>query len=138
MENALFTEVGDVVIRLVSPMYPAYIELGFENILVPSQFAILRVKDCARVMPEYLRLCLTQKSVEERILSLESGTAQKTVKIKTVLDLEIPLQPLHIQQQAVQIDLLSRKRECMYRELIENERILTKHLIEKMIGGTNQ
>ena len=45
---------------------------------------------------------------------------------------------LHIQQQAVQIDLLSRKRECMYRELIENERILTKHLIEKMIGGTNQ
>lgn len=138
LENALFTEVGDVVIRLVSPMYPAYIELGFENILVPSQFAILRVKDCARVMPEYLRLCLTQKSVEERILSLESGTAQKTVKIKTVLDLEIPLQPLHIQQQAVQIDLLSRKRECMYRELIENERILTKHLIEKMIGGTNQ
>ena len=138
LENALITEVGDVVIRLVSPMYPAYIELGFENILVPSQFAILRVKDCARVMPEYLRLCLTQKSVEERILSLESGTAQKTVKIKTVLDLEIPLQPLHIQQQAVQIDLLSRKRECMYRELIENERILTKHLIEKMIGGTNQ
>lgn len=138
LENALFTEVGDVVIRLVSPMYPAYIELGFENILVPSQFAILRVKDCARVMPEYLRLCLTQKSVEERILSLESGTAQKTVKIKTVLDLEIPLQPLHIQQQAVQIDLLSRKRECMCRELIENERILTKHLIEKMIGGTNQ
>ena len=138
LENALFTEVGDVVIRLVSPMYPAYIELGFENILVPSQFAILRVKDCARVMPEYLRLCLTQKSVEERILSLESGTAQKTVKIKTVLDLEIPLQPLHIQQQAVQIDLLSRKRECMYRELIENERILTKHLIEKMIGGPNQ
>ena len=65
-------------------------------------------------------------------------SAQKTVKIKTVLDLEIPLQPLHIQQQAVQIDLLSRKRECMYRELIENERILTKHLIEKMIGGTNQ
>ena len=61
LENALFTEVGDVVIRLVSPMYPAYIELGYENILVPSQFAILRVKDCARVMPEYLRLCLAQK-----------------------------------------------------------------------------
>lgn len=138
LENVLFTEVGDVVIRLVSPMYPVYIELGYENILVPSQFAILRVKDCARVMPEYLRLCLAQKSVQERILNLESGTAQKTVKIKTVLDLEIPLQPLHIQQQAVQIDRLSRKRECMYRELIENERIVTEHLIDKIIGGINQ
>ena len=138
LENALFTKEGDVVIRLVSPMYPAFIEPDYENILVPSQFAILRVKDCAKVMPEYLRLCLAQKSVEERILSLESGTAQKTVKIKTVLDLEVPLQPLHIQQQAAQIDLLSRKRERMYRELIENERILTEHLIEKMIGGINQ
>lgn len=138
LENALFTKAGDVVIRLVSPMYPVYIEPGYENILVPSQFAVLRVKDRAKVMPEYLRLCLAQKSVQERILSLESGTAQKTVKIKTVLDLEIPLQPLHIQQEAVQVDRLSRKRECMYRELIENERILTEHFIEKMIGGTNR
>ena len=45
LENALFTKVGDVVIRLVSPMYPAFIEPDYENILVPSQFAILRVKD---------------------------------------------------------------------------------------------
>lgn len=138
LENALFTKVGDVVVRLVSPMYPAYIEPGYENILVPSQFAVLRVKDSMEIMPEYLRLCLAQKSVQERILSLESGTAQKTVKIKTVLDLEILLQPLQIQQEAVQIDRLSRKRECMYHELIENERILTEHLIEKIIGGTNR
>lgn len=138
LENALFTQAGDVVIRLFSPMYPVHIETGYENILVPSQFAVLRVKDDTEIMPEYLRLCLAQKSVQERILSLESGTAQKTVKIKTVLDLEIPLQPLHIQQKAVQIDRLSRKRECMYRELMENERILTEHLIEKMIGGSNR
>ncbi len=138
LENALFTRAGDVVIRLVSPMYPVYIEPGYENILVPSQFAVLRVKDRAKVMPEYLRLCLAQKSVQDRILSLESGTAQKTVKIKTVLDLVIPLHLLHIQQEAVQIDRLSRKRECMYRELIENERILTGHLIEKIIGGATR
>ncbi len=138
LENALFTKAGDVVIRLVSPMYPVYIEPGYENILVPSQFAVLRIKDRVKVMPEYLRLCLAQKSVQERILSLESGTAQKTVKIKTVLDLEIPLQPSRIQQEAVQLDRLSRKRECMYRELIGIERILTEHLIEKIIGGANR
>ena len=138
LKNALFTQVGDVVIRLVSPMFPVYIEPGFENILVPSQFAVLQVQDSTALMPEYLRLCLAQGSTQERIRELESGTAQKTVKIKTVLDLEIPIQPLHIQQKAVQLDRLSRKRELMYRELIENERILTEHLIEKMIGGTNR
>ena len=138
LENVLFTQTGDVVIRLVSPMYPVYIEAGYDGILVPSQFAVLRVKDNMEIAPEYLRLCLAQRIIQDRILNLESGTAQKTVKIKTVLDLEIPLQPLHIQQEAVQIDRLGRKRELMYRELIENERILTEHLIEKMIGGTNR
>ena len=138
LENVLFTQTGDVVIRLVSPMYPVYIEAGYDGILVPSQFAVLRVKDNMEIAPEYLRLCLAQRIIQDRILNLESGTAQKTVKIKTVLDLEIPLQPLRIQQEAVQIDRLGRKRELMYRELIENERILTEHLIEKMIGGTNR
>lgn len=137
LENALFTEPGDVVLRLVSPLHPVYITADYENILVPSQFAILRVKDCRTIMPEYLRLCLAQKSVQERILDLESGTAQKTVKIKTVLDLEIPLQPLPVQQKAVQLDRLNRKRESIYRALIENERMATEHLIEKLMGGTN-
>ena len=35
LENALFTKVGDVVIRLVSPMYPASIEPDYENIPRP-------------------------------------------------------------------------------------------------------
>ena len=138
LDNALFTELGDVVVRLVSPMYPVYISPGYENILVPSQFAVLRVKDRTQIMPEYLRLCLAQKNIQDRILSLESGTAQKTVKIKTVLDLEIPVRPIHTQRQAVQLDSLNRHREQLYRELIQNERMLTENLIEKIIGGTNR
>ena len=42
--GALFTSKGDVVVRLVSPMYPVYIDDNYENILVPSQFAVLRVE----------------------------------------------------------------------------------------------
>ena len=136
LENVLFTQTGDVVIRLVSPMYPVYIEAGYDGILVPSQFAVLRVKDNMEIAPEYLRLCLAQRIIQDRILNLESGTAQKTVKIKTVLDLEIPLQPLHIQQEAVQIDRLGRKRELMYRELIENERILCRYSTDKYAAKT--
>ena len=80
LENALFTKVGDVVIRLVSPMYPASIEPSYENILVPSQFAILRVKGCAGVIPEYLRLCLAQKSVQERIPQPRKRNSPKDCK----------------------------------------------------------
>lgn len=128
LENALFTSKGDVVVRLLSPMYPVYVEDNYEDILVPSQFAVLRVKDRGVIMPEYLRLWLAQNSIQDQVLSLESGTAQKAVKIKTILNLEISIPPLEVQKKAAMIDALSRRRECLYHELIEEERTLTESL----------
>ena len=138
LDNALFTSKGDVVVRLLSPMYPVYVENNYENILVPSQFAVLRVKDREVIMPEYLRLWLAQKSIQDRVLDLESGTAQKAVKIKTILNLDISIPPLEVQKKAVMIDTLSRRRECLYRELIEEEQTLTENLLENIIGGINR
>ena len=138
LDNALFTSKGDVVVRLLSPMYPVYIDDNYENILVPSQFAVLRVKDQSVMMPEYLRLWLAQNSVQELVLSLESGTAQKTVKIKTILNLEMTIPSLEVQEKAVKIDMLSRRRECLYRKLIEEERTLTENLLKNIIGGINR
>lgn len=138
LDNALFTSNGDVVVRLLSPMYPVYVENNYENILLPSQFAVLRVKDREVIMPEYLRLWLAQKSIQDRVLDLESGTAQKAVKIKTILNLDISIPPLEVQKKAVMIDTLSRRRECLYRELIEEERTLTENLLENIIGGINR
>lgn len=138
LDNALFTKNGDVLVRLLSPMYPVYVEENYEGILVPSQFAVLRVKDAKVVMPEYLRLYLAQKTIQDLVLSLERGTAQKAVKIKTILNLEISIPALEVQQKAVKIDTLSRYRECLYRELIEEERTLTENLLENIIGGINR
>lgn len=138
LDNALFTKKGDVLVRLLSPMYPVYVEGDYEGILVPSQFAVLRVKDTKVVLPEYLRLYLAQNTIQDLVLSLESGTAQKAVKIKTILNLEISIPALEIQQKAVKIDTLSRRRECLYRELMEEERMLTETLLENIIGGINR
>lgn len=138
LENALFTSKGDVVVRLLSPMYPVYVEDNYEDILVPSQFAVLRVKDRGVIMPEYLRLWLAQNSIQDQVLSLESGTAQKAVKIKTILNLEISIPPLEVQKKAAMIDALSRRRECLYHELIEEERTLTESLLKNIIGGINR
>ena len=90
------------------------------------------------MMPEYLRLWLAQNSVQELVLSLESGTAQKTVKIKTILNLEMTIPSLEVQEKAVKIDMLSRRRECLYRKLIEEERTLTENLLKNIIGGINR
>lgn len=136
LSNALFTSPRDVVIRLCSPIYPVIIDVSHEGLLVPSQLAVLKVKREAPVLPEYLRLCLAQREIQERVLKVESGTAQRTVKLGTIMDLQISIPDLETQSRVVQIDILSREREQKYHELIAQERLFTEKIIEDIIGGT--
>lgn len=136
LPNALFTSPRDVVIRLCSPMCPVIIDERHEGLLVPSQLAVLKVKREAPVLPEYLRLCLTQREIQERVLNVESGTAQRTVKLGTIMDLQISVPDLETQSRVAQIDMLGREREQKYHELIAQERRFTEKIIEDIIGGT--
>lgn len=136
LSNALFTSLGDVVIRLFSPMCPAMVTEDDTGLLVPSQLAVLKIKKDVPIIAEYLRLCLAQRDIREKVLKIESGTAQRTVKLGTIMELKIPIPDLETQYKVVQIDNLSRERERMYQELISQERIITERIIEDIIGGS--
>ena len=135
LRDALFTHKGDVVVRLTYPLFPTIISEGNEGLLVPSQIAVLQVKDPNVIIPEYLRLYLAQKDTLDRVQKIESGTAQRTVKIGTILNLPIMIPDIEVQCKVVAIDELSRKREQLYRSLIEQERFVTENVIENVIGG---
>lgn len=135
LNNAWFTYYGDVVIRLFSPLCPTVIEESRMKLLVPSQLAILKVKDCSIISPEFLRLSLSQKEIQEHVSRIERGTAQRTVKLGTIMDLLIEVPDMETQRRAVEIDKCSRQRERMYMELINQERQLTEIAIRKIIGG---
>ena len=136
LNNAWFASPGDVVIRLFSPLCPTVIDESRKKLLVPSQLAILKVKDHSVISPEFLRLALSQNEVQELIKRIERGTAQRTVKLGTIMDLQIEVPDMETQKQAVEVDELSRKRERMYMDLIDQERQLTEIAIRKIIGGS--
>lgn len=136
LSNVLFTSLDDVVIRLFSPICPVVVSEDDTGLLVPSQLAVLKVKGEVPVLPEYLRLCLAQREIQERVQKVESGTAQRTVKLGTIMDLQVLIPDLDTQRRVVQIDILSRERERVYQELIVQERLLTERIIENIIGGS--
>ncbi len=135
LNNALFTQIDDVVSRLALPLSPAVVSEAYRGLLVPSQVAVLKVRDRNVIIPEFLRLCLARKDILDRVQKIESGTAQRTVKIGTILDLQIAVPDLDTQRKAVAIDELNRKRARLYSTLIEQERMITDHIIENIIGG---
>ena len=136
LNNAWFASPGDVVIRLFSPLCPTVINEHQKKLLIPSQLAILKVKDHSVISPEFLRWALSQNEVQEHIRRIERGTAQRTVKLGTIMDVQIEVPDVETQKQAVEIDELSRKRERMYMDLIAQERQLAEIAIRKIIGGS--
>lgn len=138
LNSVWFTSLGDVVIRLFSPLCPTVIEENRMKLLVPSQLAILKVRDRSIISPEFLRLSLSQKEIQEHVSRIERGTAQRTVKLGTIMDLLIDVPDMETQRRAVEVDKLSRQRERMYMDLINQERQMTEITIRKIIGGTSR
>ena len=122
LNHAWFASPGDVVIRLFSPLCPVVIEEGQEKLLVPSQLAILKVKDCTILLPEFLKISLSQKEIQE--------------KLGTIMELQIEVPDKETQRRVVEMDTLCRKKERIYLKLMEQERQLTEIAIRKIMGGT--
>ena len=79
------THKGDIVLRLFSPLCPVLIDEETEGFVVPSQLAVLKVGNKDVVLPSYLRWYLSQNEIQERVLFEDGGTAQKTIKVATMM-----------------------------------------------------
>ena len=120
----------------VSELWLVDVEEGQEKLLVPSQLAILKVKDCTILLPEFLKISLSQKEIQEKIRRIESGTTQRVVKLGTIMELQIEVPDKETQRRVVEMDTLCRKKERMYLKLMKQERQLTEIAIRKIMGGT--
>ena len=118
LNHAWFASPGDVVIRLFSPLCPVVIE------------------DCTILLPEFLKISLSQKEIQEKIRRIESGTTQRVVKLGTIMELQIEVPDKETQRRVVEMDTLCRKKERIYLKLMEQERQLTEIAIRKIMGGT--
>ena len=138
LDKSQTTQDGDVVLRLFSPLCPVLFGKETEGFVIPSQLAVLKVTNPEVILPSYLRWYLSQREMQERVLFEEGGTAQKTIKVGTIMDLVITVPDIEIQKNIVKIDILSRKREQLYKDLIVQERLYTESVIGNIIGGTRR
>ena len=138
LDKSQMTQEGDVVLRLFSPLCPVLIGKETEGFVIPSQLAVLKVTNPKVILPSYLRWYLSQREMQERVLFEEGGTAQKTIKVGTIMDLVITVPDIETQKNIVKIDILSRKREQLYKKLIMQERLYTESIIGNIIGGTRR
>lgn len=135
LDNSLLTQSGDIAVRLFAPICPVAVGADEIGVVIPSQLATVRLKSKDIIMPEYLRWYLSQEYVTEKILSKEGGQSHRTIKISTIAELIIPIPEIEKQDLIVRIYNMGLNRERLYRDLIQQENLLTNAMINNVIGG---
>lgn len=134
LDPSVLTHTDDIIVKLFTPIFPTLVKKDAQGLVIPSQLVVIRVFD-SRIFPEYLRYYLSAPEVSDLMLSIEGWRSQRTIKVRTFADLEIPIPPIKKQKIIAEMANTDLTRKRLYRELIEEQSKLTALEIQKHIGG---
>lgn len=134
LDRAVLTQPGDIVIKLFTPIFPVVITEHDTGLVIPSQLAVIRISNNG-ILPQYLRYWLSTPEVSDLLQTLDGGRTQRTIKIGTFAELEIPVPPLKEQQIIAEVVSTNLRREQLYRSLINEQNKFTMLIIQRIIGG---
>lgn len=138
LDEQFLTHPNDIIIRLFAPLAPILIKGTEAGFVIPSQLAVVRIKEDAPILPGYLRWYLSSRTVSDKLLLTEDSCVQRSIKIGVLSVLQIPLPPIGKQKLIIQIYETGIRRENLYRELIKQEDIYMNGLLQKIIGGREE
>ena len=96
LQNDYLSSTGTIVMKLFAPFNPIVITKETEGFLIPSQMVI--IKPGKAILPEYLRLYLSQDFVTKYLLANYYWIAQKAITVDSLLNLEVRIPPPKSQQ----------------------------------------
>lgn len=134
VEKEFMTQKGDILVRLREPNIAICITKE-EEILIPSLFAIVRIKKGIEILPEYLTMILNSDYVKKQYEKDLAGTAIITLKTSALSEVQIPKIGLEKQKKKVILNNLYQKEVRLFEKLIELKKLKYKAEINKIIIG---
>ena len=135
IDEQFLTKENDIIVRLFAPVCATLITKDKERLVVPSQLAIIRLKDGCPYLPGYLSVYLTNERILENLIEGAGMAAQKIIKVGNIAELEIPCLPIERQKMIADIANEQLNIIALYKKIIEQETWRTKSVIKDLIGG---
>lgn len=129
IKDDFISKEGDVVVRLREPLKSIFIAKEYKDILIPSLFAIIRVKDEKRINPEYISLYLNSNEVKKQLFSKIQGSAINTVSLQNLSEVDIKIPNVEKQEQLINLNKLLQKERRLLDDLKKKRDILFENLI---------
>lgn len=127
------TQKNDIIIRLTSPVKILLIDDTTQNLIVPSQMCIIRIKD--QTNPIFLKWYLESSKFQEQISLNLVGTSIKKLSVTTLKNLIIPKIPINIQNKISELIKTWEQEKKLSLKIIENKELYYNQVIEDIIKG---
>lgn len=110
------TQKGDIIIRLSTPYTAILIEKETSNMVISSNFAVIRV-DQRHLLPEYLFWLLNTILVKRQIFENTSSNMLGAIKPSFFSEFEFVLPPIDKQRLVSTLNQLARRESQLLNEL---------------------
>jgi len=120
VDERFLTRRGDIIIGLSSPHSLVCIDADYEGIVIPSQFAVIRVFE--GVLPEYLVVYLNSNDVKNKITQMSNGVYVKIINAAMLQGLNVVVPTLDVQRKLSKLGELfneENKLNMMFAGLIK-------------------
>lgn len=137
ISDRYLTHKNDILVRMFTPLKCCLINSEEENLVVPSQFCILKLKDSFRniILPEYLYLVMRNKDFSKQVQKLEEGFQLRSIKTSSIAKITINIPDIATQEKLINVSNLITRKEKLMSELIIREKLYNETILEKLIKG---
>ncbi len=132
LENKYLTNKGDIIIRLTTPYTAICINDKQEGLVIPSNFAIIRLKEQIYI-PEFVALFLNSELIGKKFFKSSISTTIPLIKTKHLREIDISDIPLAVQEKIVELNQLQVKEKILLSCLMKEKDKLAKASINKII-----
>lgn len=137
ISDRYLTHNNDILVRMFTPLKCCLINSEEENLVVPSQFCILKLKESFRniILPEYLYLVMRNKDFSKQVQKLEEGFQLRSIKTSSIAKIKINIPDIATQEKLINVSNLIIRKEKLMSELIIQEKLYNEAILEKLIKG---
>ena len=132
LDNKYLTNKGDVIIRLTIPYTAICINDKQEGLVIPSNFAIIRLKE-QNFIPEFVALFLNSEIINKNFFKSSISATIPLIKITHLRDIDIPDKQFAVQKKIVELNQLQVWEKMLLSRLMKEKEKLAKASINKII-----
>ena len=116
LKKEYLSQKGDLVMRLTVPYTAILIDQAAENMVISSNFVVIRVERHL-LLPEFLFWFLNTQKVKHTIYENATSNMLGAVNAKFLSNLEVDLPPMEMQKKIAQLNLLARQESQLLKKL---------------------